>query len=62
MPEEKVTSPKRGGTFFYCTWTERKQVGSAVEVSSCGMTYSRYVGSRFGTAAAYRRHRRRTHS
>jgi hypothetical protein len=53
-----VPFPKIGGTFFYCTYREDFPGGA----TTCGIPHSRYVGSRFRTAAKYRRHWRKAHS
>jgi hypothetical protein len=53
--------PKRGGTFFYCPWTSLTHV-NGVTRWSCGWDRARWAGSRFRTAAAYRRHWRRVHT
>jgi hypothetical protein len=54
-----VPAPIRGGTFFYCPWFERGRG----YYTTCGVRkYNWATGSRFRTAAAYRRHYRKYHS
>jgi len=65
METAAVPLPKRGGTFFYCPWTERTVTrGGAVTVSWCGAgsKYGGAVPARFRRLAAFRRHYRRAHS
>lgn len=52
-----VPPPKRGGTFFYCPWTDRGAGYSAV----CGQGNRARTGARFRTLARYRRHWRKAH-
>lgn len=58
-----VPEPVRGGTFFYCPWQERETLsGGRVDHHSCGVLKPGWAtGTRFRTAAAYRRHYRRHH-
>jgi hypothetical protein len=53
-----VPEPDRGGTFFYCPWTEKHPGGG----SACGAANRKRTGARFRTAAKYRRHWRRAHA
>lgn len=58
-----VPEPRRGGTFFYCPWQMREN-GKAGRITQwfCGVLKPGWAtGSRFRTAAAYRRHYRKHH-
>jgi hypothetical protein len=57
-----VPRPRRGGTFFYCPWNIHVRVGGRTDHWFCGTPKAGWAtGTRFRTAAAYRRHYRRDH-
>lgn len=57
-----VPDPIRGGTWFYCPWQEIRTEGGRASHVSCGIRRWNWAsGSRFRTAAAYRRHYRKQH-
>ena len=58
MDAGQPPEPKRGGTFFYCPWTER----APGQVSVCGGVQHGYVGTRFRSPKKYRRHWRQAHA
>ncbi len=57
----KVPEPRHNGTFYYCPYRVEEQHGGGISVTTCGMKYHSYTGSRFRTEKAYRRHWRRYH-
>ena len=65
METASVPPPKRGGTFFYCPWSEKKtnrHGGVSVTWCAAGSEHGVAVPARFRKLAAFRRHYRRAHA